>query len=117
MVKSSVASFFSTYLLTTHKQVGSKNSTYLVITYFLTLFFIPIYLYLRPISYRIGNQGETKILSQLRFIHPQPSNSEHPVDVALVGAGSLWWPIPTYFLISNTPPPQGHNILLYIEYC
>jgi hypothetical protein len=23
-------------------------------------------------------------------VHPQPSNNEHPVDGALVGAGSLW---------------------------
>jgi hypothetical protein len=33
-----------------------KPSTYLVVTYFPT----PIYLYMRPVSYRIGHQGETK---------------------------------------------------------
>jgi hypothetical protein len=32
-----------------------KSSTHLVITYFL-----PIYLYIKPTSYRIGYQGETK---------------------------------------------------------
>jgi hypothetical protein len=33
-----------------------KPSTYQVITYFL----LPIYLHMRPISYKIGYQGETK---------------------------------------------------------
>jgi len=33
-----------------------KPSTYLVVTYF----FLPIYLSMRPISYTIGYQGETK---------------------------------------------------------
>jgi hypothetical protein len=32
----------------------NKPSTYLVITY------LPTYLYMRPISYEIGCQGETK---------------------------------------------------------
>jgi hypothetical protein len=65
MVKSSVASFFSTYLLTTHKQVGSKNSTYLVITYFLTYIWD-----LFPTE--LVNQGETKYyLSWDSFIHNQ----------------------------------------------
>jgi hypothetical protein len=42
-----------------------KPSTYLVVTYF-----PPIYLCTRPISYRIGYQGETKyVLTQLSFIH------------------------------------------------
>ncbi len=43
---------------------------------------------MRPISYRIGYQGETKINSV--EVHPQLSNIGHPVDGALVGAGSLW---------------------------
>jgi hypothetical protein len=62
-----------------------KLSTYLVVTYFS---YLPTYLFMSPISYRSGYQGETKILTQLRF-HPQLSNNMHPVDGALVGAGSL----------------------------
>jgi hypothetical protein len=27
-------------------------------------------------------------------VHPQPSNNRHPMDEALVGAGSLWPPLP-----------------------
>jgi len=34
-----------------------KSSTYLVSSY---LFFLPFYLYMKPISYIIGYQGETK---------------------------------------------------------
>jgi hypothetical protein len=68
MVISSVAFFF--YLPTNNPQskllVGMKNSpylcinhlrTYLVVTYFSNLY---IYLYMKPISYRISYQGETK---------------------------------------------------------
>jgi hypothetical protein len=43
---------------------------------------------MRPISYRIGYQGETKINSV--EVHPQLNNNRHPVDGALVGGGSLW---------------------------
>jgi hypothetical protein len=43
---------------------------------------------MRAISYRIGYEGETKYLTRLR-VHPQQSNNGHPVDDALVGAGSL----------------------------
>jgi len=44
---------------------------------------------MRPISYyKIGYQGETKLLTQLIEVHPQPSNNGHPVDGALVSAGS-----------------------------
>jgi hypothetical protein len=35
-------------------------------------------------SYRIGYQGETKILTQVE-VHPQRSKNRHPVDGALVG--------------------------------
>jgi hypothetical protein len=38
-----------------------KPSTYLIISYFL-----PIYLYIKPISYKIGYQGETKYLLKSR---------------------------------------------------
>jgi len=51
--------------------------------------YLPIdetYFFYYKISYQSGNQ----ILTQLRFIHPQLSNNMHPVDGALVGAGSLW---------------------------
>jgi hypothetical protein len=39
---------------------------------------------MRPISYRISNQGENQLLTQLR-VHPQLSNNGHPVDGVLVG--------------------------------
>jgi hypothetical protein len=51
-----------------------KPSTYLVVTYFPT--YPPIY-----VTYFL-------ILIQLRFIH-NLSNNKHPVDGALVGAGSI----------------------------
>jgi hypothetical protein len=47
---------------------------------------------MRPISYRIDYQGEVKILTQVK-VHPQLSNDRHPVDGALVGAGSLCDPL------------------------
>jgi len=43
---------------------------------------------MRPISFIIGHQGETKILTQFK-VHPQLNDNGHPVDGALVGAGSL----------------------------
>jgi hypothetical protein len=39
---------------------------------------------MRPISYRIGYQGETKITNSVE-VHPQLSSKKHPVDGALVG--------------------------------
>jgi hypothetical protein len=39
-------------------------------------------------SYRIGSQGEPNINSV--EVHQQLSTNGHPVDCALVGAGSLW---------------------------
>jgi hypothetical protein len=47
---------------------------------------------MRPISYRIGDQVKSNINSV--EVHPQLSNNRHPVDGALVGAGSLspWVP-------------------------
>jgi len=44
---------------------------------------------MRAISYRIGYQGEKQILTPVE-VHPEVSNNGHPVDGALVGAGSLW---------------------------
>jgi hypothetical protein len=46
-----------------------KPSTHLIVSY---LFSLPIYLYTRPISYKIGYQGESKYLTQLRFIEVYP---------------------------------------------
>ncbi len=46
------------------------------------LFSYPIYLYERPISYRIWLPRWNQILTQLR-VHPQLSNNGHPVDGAL----------------------------------
>jgi hypothetical protein len=43
---------------------------------------------MKPISYRIGYQGEPNI--NWVEVHPQLSNNRYPVDGALVGAGSLW---------------------------
>jgi hypothetical protein len=40
---------------------------------------------MKPISYRIGYQGETKYNSV--EIHPQLNNNGHPVDDALAGLG------------------------------
>jgi hypothetical protein len=47
---------------------------------------------MRPISYRIRYQVKSNINSV--EVHPQLSNKGHPVDGALVGAGSLspWVP-------------------------
>ncbi len=42
---------------------------------------------MRPVSYRIGYQDETKYNSV--EVHTQLSNNGHPVDGALVGAGLL----------------------------
>jgi hypothetical protein len=44
---------------------------------------------MRPISYIIGYQGKTLYTNSVE-VHPQLSNNRHPVDGALVGAGSLW---------------------------
>jgi hypothetical protein len=52
-------------------------------------------------NYKIGYRSGNQILTQLRFIHPQLSNNTHPVDGALVGAGSLWPVIYTYIYISK----------------
>ncbi len=52
-----------------YKQPSTND---LVVTYFPNYLptYLPIYLYMRPISYyKIGYQGETKLLIQLRFIH------------------------------------------------
>jgi hypothetical protein len=43
---------------------------------------------MRPIFFRIGHQGETQILTRFK-VHPQLNDNGHPVDGALVGAGSL----------------------------
>jgi hypothetical protein len=59
---------------------------------------------MRPISYRIGYQGETKILTPVE-IHPQMSNNNiHPVDGALVGgAGSFVATISSIRFLIFTP--------------
>ncbi len=53
-----------------------KPSTYLVVTYFPT--YLPLY-----ICDLFPNINSVEV-------HPQLSNNGHPVDGALVGAGSLW---------------------------
>ncbi len=55
---------------------------------------------MRPISYRIGIQGETKNINSVE-VHPQLSNNRHPVDGALVGAGSLWPCFATPFILTS----------------
>jgi len=42
---------------------------------------------MRPIWYRIDYQGETKYLTQVE-VHPQVSSNGHPMDGALMHAGS-----------------------------
>jgi hypothetical protein len=51
--------------------------------------FLPIYLCMRPSFLPNWLPRWNNILTQLR-VHPQVSNNGHPVDGALVGAGSLW---------------------------
>ncbi len=61
-----------------------KPSTYLVVTYF------PTYLHMYE-TYFI-QKLVTKVKPNINSVevHPQLSNYWHPVDGALVGAGSLW---------------------------
>ncbi len=49
---------------------------------------LPTCLYVRPSSYRMGYQNETGWYNSVED-HPQLSHNRHPVDGALVGAGSL----------------------------
>jgi hypothetical protein len=61
-------------------------STCFIVTYFPT--YLPMY---EP--YFLQNWLPRRnhiLLTQLRFIHPQLSNNGHPVDGAMVHAGSLW---------------------------
>jgi hypothetical protein len=118
---SSVAFFFPTHLLTTHKQVVSryvvkkplltyKPSTYLLITYFHT--YLPIYETYFP------TQLVTKVKWNINSVevHLQLSNNEHPVDGELVGVGSLWpgryvlraSPAVLFFLASIFKPSEIH---------
>jgi hypothetical protein len=65
--------------------VGSKNRSYLAVTYFPA--YLPIY---------IRDLFPTELVSKVNpninsvEVHPQLSNNGHPVDGALLGAGSLW---------------------------
>jgi len=45
-----------------------------------------------PSSYLFPTELVTKVRPNVNSVevHPQPSNNEHPVDGALVGAGPLW---------------------------
>jgi hypothetical protein len=61
-----------------------KLPTYLVVP----IFFLPTYLYVRPTS--IEWVTRMKLGSNSDEDHPQLSHHGHPVDGALVGAGSLW---------------------------
>jgi hypothetical protein len=65
-----------------------KPSTYLVFIYF------PTYIWdLFP------TELVTKVKPNINAvqIHPQVSNNGHPVNGVLVGAGSLWASIPSWF--------------------
>jgi hypothetical protein len=64
-------------------------------TYLLTTIYLPrsclfsyLSAYMRPISYRIKMKPNINSVE----LHPQLSNKRHPVDGALVSAGSLWPP-------------------------
>jgi len=59
-----------------------KPSTYLVVTYFPT--YLPIHE-----TYRIGLPRVKPNINSVE-VHPQLSNKGHPLDGALVGAGSPW---------------------------
>ncbi len=66
------------------------STNYLVVTYFPT--YLPTYLYMRPISYsKIGYQCETKLLTQLRFIHNQViMGIQWMVHWWVLGSWCLW---------------------------
>jgi hypothetical protein len=68
-----------------------KPSTYLVVTYFPT--YVPIYETLYWFAKVKPNINSVEV-------YPQLSNNRHPVDGALVGAGSLW-PMPWLFTITS----------------
>ncbi len=61
-----------------------KPSSYLVVTFFFYLFAYVWDLFLTELV--------TKVKPNINSVevHPQLSNNGHPVDGALVGAGSLW---------------------------
>jgi hypothetical protein len=73
-----------------------KPSTYLIVTYF-------------PTNLPIGNLFPTELVAKVKpninlvEVHPQLNNDGHPMDGALMGAGSLW---PTF-----TPLRQGHKVI------
>jgi hypothetical protein len=55
---------------------------------------------MRPISYRVGYQGESNINSV--EVHPQLINNERPLDGELVGASSLWHSTMGFMRIEST---------------
>jgi hypothetical protein len=63
-----------------------KPSTYLVVAFFFFFPYLPIWE-----TYFLEN-WVTKVKPNINSVevHPQLSNNRHPVDDALVGAGSLW---------------------------
>jgi hypothetical protein len=61
-----------------------KPSTYLLITYF------PTYLAISENYFLTELITKAKPNSNSVEVHPQLSNNRHPMDGALVGAGSLW---------------------------
>jgi len=50
--------------------------------------------------------------------HPQLSHNRHPVDVALVGAGSLWPKVTSWslvdppFFLANLIPQRGSKVAI-----
>jgi hypothetical protein len=78
-----------------------KLSTYLVVP-----FFLPTSLYVRPTSMKWVTK--MKPGSNSVEVHPQLRHNGHPVDDALVGAGSLGPPSPmcivsTYLVVNYFP--------------
>ncbi len=89
MVVNSELIFYYLSLVGCQQQVGSKNN--LCINHLLTqllYIFLPIYLNIRNLLSKLVTKVKPNITSV--EVHPQLSNNGHPVDGALVDAGSLW---------------------------
>jgi len=46
-------------------------------------------------------------------VHPHLCNNRHPVDGALVGAGSLWPPSPPHFALGTVSKPFDNAVCMF----